>query len=249
MNKLISFDLKSDLGFFKVPDLNDVYLTYNMIHKPALLGILGSILGLSGYTENSKMPEYYEKLKHLKIGIEPLNSENGTYQKMMVKYVNSTGFANDDGNLIVTEQILIKPEFRCYLLLDIDNSVEKLLYRRIKSQESYYIPYFGKNDFQLWWEKDLVKEYNFEIFDYSKNFKINTIFKKDTAIREYIAKTYSRTGSISFHHFERLPINYDEVLFQYNFGDFVFSDATFEKNMIFESTIYDLDNKDIIQLF
>jgi CRISPR-associated protein Cas5h len=48
--KLVSFDLKADFGFFKKPDINDgLYLTYNMLHKPTLLGILGAIVGLQGY--------------------------------------------------------------------------------------------------------------------------------------------------------------------------------------------------------
>ena len=50
--KLISFDLKAEFGFFKKPDINDIYLTYNMLHKPALLGILGAVIGLQGYQKN-----------------------------------------------------------------------------------------------------------------------------------------------------------------------------------------------------
>ena len=47
--RLISFDIQADFGFFKKPDYNDgVLLTYNMLHKPALLGILGAIIGLRG---------------------------------------------------------------------------------------------------------------------------------------------------------------------------------------------------------
>lgn len=64
--KLVSFDLKADFGFFKKPDVNEVYLTYNMIHKPALLGILGAIVGLQGFQKNAVLPLYYQKLKHLK---------------------------------------------------------------------------------------------------------------------------------------------------------------------------------------
>lgn len=45
--RLISFDIQADFGFFKKPDYNDgVLLTYNMLHKPALLGILGAIIGV-----------------------------------------------------------------------------------------------------------------------------------------------------------------------------------------------------------
>ncbi len=154
-NKLISFDLKAKMGFLKKPDINDgIYLTYNMLHKPALLGILGAIAGFSGYKENSKLPDYYEKLKRLKIGIEPLESEKGNYQKTTIGYNNTTGFANDDGNLQITEQVLIEPSFRCYLLLNTENADEQLLYERIKNQNAEFLPYLGKNDFSAWWEKD-----------------------------------------------------------------------------------------------
>ena len=38
--RLISFDIQADFGFFKKPDYNDgVLLTYNMLHKRALLCI------------------------------------------------------------------------------------------------------------------------------------------------------------------------------------------------------------------
>ena len=72
--KIISFDLNAEFGFFKKPDINDgIYLTYNMLHKPALLGIIGAIIGLKGYERNGVLPEYYNKLKHIKVGIQPLS--------------------------------------------------------------------------------------------------------------------------------------------------------------------------------
>ena len=58
--RLISFDLQADFGFFKKPDYNDgMLLTYNMLHKPALLGLLGAVIGLQGYRRKGELPEYY----------------------------------------------------------------------------------------------------------------------------------------------------------------------------------------------
>jgi CRISPR-associated protein Cas5h len=94
--KLISFDLIAEFGFFKKPDINDIYLTYNMLHKPALLGILGAIIGLHGYQRNGELPEYYKELNHLKLGIQPLNSDKGNFPKDMIKYNNCVGYANSD---------------------------------------------------------------------------------------------------------------------------------------------------------
>jgi len=139
--RLISFDLKAEMGFLKKPDINDgIYLTYNMLHKPALLGILGAIAGMKGYKENSVLPEYYEKLKHLKVGIEPLESDKGNYTKDLISYNNSTGFASNEegGNLIVTEQILIAPSYRCFLLLNLNDEDEKTLYDHVLSYKAEF---------------------------------------------------------------------------------------------------------------
>jgi len=49
MQTLISFDVAGDFGFFRKPDTNDgIQLSYNLIHKPSVLGILGAIAGLAG---------------------------------------------------------------------------------------------------------------------------------------------------------------------------------------------------------
>ena len=108
--RLISFDIQADFGFFKKPDYNDgVLLTYNMLHKPALLGILGAIIGLRGYRKKGEWPEYYQRLAALPVGIEPLEGrhEKGNFQKTIVKYTNTVGYANQDGNLLVEESMLI----------------------------------------------------------------------------------------------------------------------------------------------
>ena len=254
--KLISFDLNADMGFFKKPDINEkIYLTYNMLHKPVLLGLLGAIAGYKGYKENGKLPEYYQKLKHLKIGIEPLNSDKGNYNKTTITYSNTTGFANKDGNLIVTEQILLNPSFRCYLLLDTKNIDEKIIYDRICNQEAEYLPYLGKNDFSAWWDKDCVREYDCKEFDFTTDFYVSSIFLKETAVVNHLAKLSSRQDRKEigerFLYFERLPMDIDESLFQYRFGNFVYSNARFNKEMKFDhnAQFYLLDSSLVIQLF
>ena len=70
--KAIKFNLSGKFAHFKKPDVNSyAYFTYSHIHKIAVLGILGSILGLKGYNQfepkEMKYPEFYEKLKDFKI--------------------------------------------------------------------------------------------------------------------------------------------------------------------------------------
>lgn len=225
--KLISFDLKADFAFFKKPDYNaGIQLSYNMLHKPALLGILGAIVGLEGYKEKGKLPEYFIKLKHLQIGIRPLLHENGNYQKTILRYTNGVGYANKDGNLLVDETMLIAPSYRCFLLLDIEQVLEKKLYNYILTQQAEYIPYLGKNEFQAWIEDPI--EYNFTQLAVDTSFSIDSLFVKSGIVKNQVVAPeinfdFSLIGG-SFTYFERLPISFNEELMQYAMGEFAFTD-------------------------
>lgn len=252
--KIISFDIESEIGFFKKPDINSgIYLTYNMLHKPALLGILGAIVGLKGY-ENDHLPEYYIKLKHLKVGIQPLHSHNGDYSKEIISYSNTTGMGMEGSNLLVKEQVLLNPSYRCYILLDMNDKLSLSLYERIMSYQAVFIPYMGKNEFGAWWTN--AHEYKDPIeFGFERNFKISSLFRKDDAVKGYVMRCISmfnqRPKEPAFIYFERLPIGFDEELFQYNYTDFAFSNLDFSPNLprTADCKYYDLKNESIIQLF
>lgn len=152
--KALKFILSGKTAFFKVPMVNSVcYFTYGNIHKPALLGMFGAILGYKGYGyEITNFPEYYEKLKDVKISIVP-NSENGYFNKKFQQFNNSVGYASQEqgGNLIVKEQWLEDPSWTIYIMLNNDES-QKLADMIIHSQ-CVYIPYLGKNDYPATIEK------------------------------------------------------------------------------------------------
>jgi len=259
MKKLISFDLESQMGFFKKPDINDgIYLTYNMIHKPALLGILGAIIGLEGYKENGKLPQYYLELQNLQIGIEPLNHDKGNFTKTIVKYCNGVGYASQEvgGNLIIVEQTLIKPSYRVYLLLNLEISNELKLYTYIKECKAEYLPYLGKNDHSVWWTKESVKEYEFRRFENENDFKISSIFRKENSVKEERVKPKIkfRNRDISdyqqFVFFERLPISFHSKLFQYELAEFAFTNWTIAQDSTIEN-LFELSSRNetiIIQL-
>ena len=116
----LKFKLRGKTAIFKRPDVNSHCLfTYSHIHKPALLGILGAICGFGGYNQqkayNNKCvaekrkedmqdyPEFYEKLKDIKISVIP---QEPMFVMKKQTFNNSVGYANADGNLIVIEQCL-----------------------------------------------------------------------------------------------------------------------------------------------
>lgn len=212
---LISLDLRAGFGVFKKPDVNEgLQLTFNMLHKPALLGILGAIAGLEGYQRRSVFPDYYTKLDGLRVGIQPLDHDKGNFAKTVVKYTNTVGYANADGNLIVTEQTLRCPAYRCYLLLDLDDEVQACLHDRIRAGEADYLPYFGKNECSAWWEAEEVRGYDFEPFAATEDFQVSSAFIRKGSVREgkadldFDIDLGKIVNAATYIYFERLPIDF-----------------------------------------
>ena len=175
--KAITFELGGKTAMFKKPDVNSyAYFTYNNIHKVALLGIFGAILGLGGYTQlhnkkalitekikeakgkdkkvlqeklkilEEEYPQFYEKLKGLKVSITPL-APNGYFAKKIQVFNNSVGYASKEmgGNLIVREQWLESPKWQI-MILDDESEVYQKLKKYLLESKCVYIPYLGKND-------------------------------------------------------------------------------------------------------
>ena len=150
--KILKFKLGGQFAFFKNPEVNsNYYFTFNNIHKVALMGILGSILGLKGYNQqnNDEYPEFYEKLRDVKLAIVP----NGDVcpNKKIQNFNNSTMFYNKGGNssganLIVAEEWIENPSWTIYIKINTDNEIENELASRIMEYRYVYVPYLGKND-------------------------------------------------------------------------------------------------------
>lgn len=146
---VLEFKLRGETAFFKIPEVNTYrYLTYSSIHKVALLGMLGAIVGLKGYGYENKendFPEFYERLKDIMLSIEI--NDIGNIRKKFQKFNNSVGYASDEqgNNLIVTEQWLEKPSWTIRILKDSiprDIPISEYLLKK----RAVYIPYLGKND-------------------------------------------------------------------------------------------------------
>lgn len=255
--KLISFDLKADFGVLKKPDVNEgLQPTFNMLHRPALLGILGAILGLGGYKEKGVFPEYYQQLKDLSVGIEPLHHEKGNFSKTVIKYTNTVGYANKDGNLIITEQTLLAPAYRCYILLDMENALHQSLYEHLQNGEATYLPYIGKNECSAWWDFDSFLDYSFTQERPDAAYPVATIFqRKGNRVRDeqkeqdnfdFFELAYTPD---TFLYFERLPVGFDEYLFQYRLEEFAYVNFDLQPNHPFENLYFLNDEQKYVALF
>jgi len=121
----VKFKLYGKTGFLKKPDVNvNTYFTYNNIHKVALLGVLGAIIGLGGHIQqnqifndnkksnNLEYPDFYMKLKDLKVSIIP-QARAGYFTKKIQVFNNTVGYASKEKgrNLVVREQWLENPSW------------------------------------------------------------------------------------------------------------------------------------------
>ncbi|HHV08850.1 MAG TPA: CRISPR-associated protein Cas5 [Clostridiales bacterium] len=254
--KALKFTLKGKTAFFKKPDVNSYfYFTYGHIHKIALMGVLGAIMGYGGYNqqardENKVFPEFYEKLMHIRVSIVPkLQKQDGQscngqekgilsvaparnavqrgyFNKKIQNFNNTVGYANADGNLIVSEQWLEDPCWDIYLLQQ--GEVEEAIAKWILDSKAIFIPYLGKNDHPADIEGAELVE--LQAADLKEPFHMESLYLKD------YFKAYTDTvddGWVDFRneeqrsykYEERLPIALEETTNQYITTPFVFTNG------------------------
>lgn len=240
--EVIKFTLEGKFGFFKKPDVNSyLYFTYGNIHKVALLGIFGAILGYKGYNQmsftqkykkdfngllenkESCYPEFYEKLNHLKVGINP--KEVSINKKVQV-FNNSVGYASKEqgGNLIVKEQWLENPSWDIYIAIE-DEEGRKLA-KALMDRSFVYIPYLGKND-------HLADIKNVELISEAKEVNssctIDSLFIKDdfqiVKNEEFDEFAESEDDILIFKYEEKLPTSLEETTNKYEFKSVIYTNA------------------------
>ena len=236
--KAISFNLSGKTAMFKKPDVNSyLYVTYNNIHKPALLGILGAILGLGGYNQlsaenirnrkekkplNSGYPEFYEKLKDLKVSITPL-APHGYFSKKIQSFNNSVGYASREmgGNLIVREQWIEKPRWQIMIL---DNGSDE--YAQLKEYllggKCEFIPYLGKNDHPA--KIDKAREVKLDEVYLEEGNYMDSLFIKQDEINGF-----EKEGEMPFVFQEVSPMRLQEEFHFYEYETLCFTNCELEE--------------------
>ncbi len=251
----IKFDLSANLAIIRKPDSNETYYTYNFPHKIMLLGLLGAIIGLNGYNYNllqknlgkkvNENPEFYEKLKNLKIGIVPnLGKEN--FSRKIQAFNNSVGYASNEigNNLIVKEQWLEKPSWTIYILKDESEEYQKIKDYLI-NKKCEYIPYIGKNDHFA--DINNVSVEQTEQLGEKIN-KINSLYDeqianiKDNLFDEILGFEILENRKY-FLYKELLPVSLNEKIGYNKYKEFIYTNK--ELDVEDTSNIYKVNNKNI----
>ncbi|MBN1052291.1 MULTISPECIES: type I-B CRISPR-associated protein Cas5b [unclassified Clostridium] len=262
--KVLRFKLSGKTAFFKKPDVNTyLYFTYGNIHKVALLGIFGAVIGYGGYnqmklkeelSEKKKkdevkinFPEFYEKLKSLKLSIVP-NNEKGFIPKKVQCFNNSVGYASKEqgGNLIVKEQWLENPSWDIYVL--IENEESQKIADNLINHKVIYAPYLGKNDHyadisnvELMDTGSILEESNIN--------KINCIFPKEyfKVVLNYEDEYEEDEDDIyeeTFKYEEKLPVSLSEDTNMYKLKSFLYTNMKVCSES--KCTVYKIENKNIV---
>lgn len=238
---VVKFTLSGDTAFFKIPEVNSYfYFTYGCIHKITLLGIFGAICGYGGYNQQNDsgevFPEFYSKLKDIKIGIVPKNKKGYISKKIQI-FNNSVGYASKEkgGNLIVKEQWLEEPEWEIYIQID---EKTKELTDRLINKNFEYIPYLGKND-------HLANITNVELI---KDIKAESEKKIDSIFSNKNIELVSNDSMFNFDedveifkYQEMLPTSLETVTNNYELKTFIFTNS--KLNIYNENEVYNCNGE------
>lgn len=218
---ILKFTLSGKQAMFKKPDVNSVqYYTYGQIHKPALVGLFGAILGYAGYSqmdESDNYPEYYRRLKDLQVSISP-NADKGYFAKKNVSFNNSVGYASREqgGNLIVKEQWIENPSWDIFVLLDCDEA--KKLAEYMTERKCIYIPYLGKNDHLA----DITQVWIGEGGISANAVSLDCLFQKNRVQIDTEANLFGGAEN-QFKYEEALPVGLDADTNQYILEKFIYT--------------------------
>lgn len=249
--EILKFTLSGKTGFFKKPDVNSYYYyTYGNIHRVALMGILGAILGLKGYNSTALkksisnkrgiiVPEFYSELKDIKISIVPRN-EKGFISKKVQLFNNTVGYASKEqgGILNVKEQWLENPCWDIYLI--IDNDITQKLKDMVMEGRSVYNIYLGKNDHiadisgaKCYREDDIKRVEGTK--------RINSLCLKKYSHIDLDNDDYDED---MFKYEEILPVALNESTLMYKAEGFVLTNMNIEYDDI--ESVIEVDNKILV---
>lgn len=137
--KVLVLDITSDYAHFRKPYTTTSALTYSIPPRTAVLGIIGSILGISsgglGKSEHSKFFE----TNNVRSGIRLLTTIKKT--TFNLKYLHT----KSGGSILVPVECVVSPIYRLYVSGN-ENLLTKLE-NMVKNKECYYTPYLGISEF------------------------------------------------------------------------------------------------------
>ncbi len=238
--EVLKFTLSGKDAFFRKPEVNTYYyFTYGNLHKVALLGIFGAILGYNGYGQmkpGDRYPEFYDMLKDLEISIAPAEKSKGTFSKKIQSFNNSVGYASTEqgGNLIVKQQWLEEPKWEIYVKLDHEEGVK--IKDFLTQRRCIYLPYLGSNDHPA--DLGNVQVCQAQLVSDMEEKRIHSLFLKDK-----VSLDFDEDVPRPYLYEEYLPKALKETTNLYELEKFYFSNIPVEE---YDCAIYEIEERNIV---
>lgn len=179
-----SFEMEAAFGLFQWDKTKgDNRITNFFPSKTEVLGILGSIIGLDGYSQeqfralykSEKRDTFYQVLKGLEVSVLPIHFPTVYEDQLIHQHMDNI---NKRGGLMVNIIGLVNPKFKIFIRQGkVDSEVFDKLVTYLRFGWSEFIPYCGKNNFPL--EITNFKEETL-VENQSEENRINSLFLLDT---------------------------------------------------------------------
>jgi CRISPR-associated protein Cas5h len=191
-NEAVIFDIWSTFAYFRKPYTTKTALTFNLIPRSAIEGLIAAILGID-------RRDRFNKLSNSKIGVTILSEirkipfstmhTHSDFWETMRNYINFKPIIKKVFHTIINLELLVNPKYRIYFS-HCEHHYNELLEEKLKDHQTVYTPYLGTStmiaNFQY---VDTIRYYNNKIIQEGieissiipyKNNKIpNIVIEKD----------------------------------------------------------------------
>lgn len=200
--------ISSAFGFFQWEKTKgDNRITNLFLSKSEVLGILGAVIGLDGYSqvtfkENHKKETnpFYSLLGGLKVSILPQKEPRFFEDHLIHRHMDSI---NKKGALMVKITGLVKPEYKIVIEKGtVSDEVYQKLKTYLENGWAEFVPYMGKNQYPI--EITDVKVEHIEEAKNDDKIKVDSIYKENDVDVSPKVKNRAIVEENEFHYMETL---------------------------------------------
>lgn len=226
--EILKFDIYANLAHFKDITSNQIRNTYKHIHKCAILGILGSVIGIekthTRMTED-RIPNCYKELEDIKVAVVP---HEDLFSEKTITITETVGFLHLGTNFVSKTKVLVHPKWTIYVFGNGNKYYDKIK-QNLLNQDFYYIPYLGVN----FCTASINNVEVLEGEEIKKVSHIDSIF--DANIKHYEDEEEEEERISSGLMF--LPIGYNHETKRYNTKEMIYTNDFIDKNQEIENII------------
>lgn len=206
--KTYSFEMESQFGFFQWNKTKgDKRITNLFISKTDVLGVLGAIVGLDGYSQEyfkevnniEKGNTFYQALGGLRVSILPLSKPELFEDHLIHRRAHHI---NKKGSLMVYNYSLINPKYKIYFQQgEVNDDVFDNLIMYLSKGWAEYIPYAGKNTYPI--DINKFKEEKLTE-DVAEKHIINSLFLEENLQEDVMVFEIELKEDEMYHYIESL---------------------------------------------